>query len=77
MVSRGRQGERIALSFLESMKYVGESASLDILRKGQPLTFEASPARSLIKFPKWQQQLLLDDAVLHQAGKTPTCRDRA
>lgn len=33
-------GERIAFSFLESMKYVGDSAVVDILRKGEEKQFE-------------------------------------
>ena len=35
-----RIGERIAFSFLESMKYAGDSATVCVLRKGQPHTFE-------------------------------------
>ena len=43
----GRVGERIAFTFLESMKYVGDSVLLDVLRQGELKRFEVRSWHSL------------------------------
>ena len=48
-----RVGERIAFSFLESMKYVGDSAVVDILRKGEEKQFEVGPVRATLHQIAW------------------------